>query len=44
MPDNQVILNDGQFGTYKFTDEQVVLKELNEKVEQFIKLQDTLQF
>lgn len=44
LPDNQVILNDGQFGTYKFTDELDVLKELNEKVERFIKLQDTLKF
>ena len=44
LPDNQVILNDGQFGPYKFNDEEGLIKELNEKVEKFIKLQDSLEF
>jgi hypothetical protein len=44
LPDNQVILNDGQLGTFRFDNEEIVLKELLDKVDGFIKLQDALKF
>ena len=44
MPDLQIILDNGQFGTYKFSDEKTVLDELNKKVDEFITLQNGLTF
>lgn len=44
LPDIQVILTDGRFGPYKFTDEAAVLEELKEKVNGFIQLQESLNF